>query len=233
MAQLRDRTILVIGASGAFGNAFTSKLTESGASVIGTASSEASAQRLPSQLFAQHFLNLSEPGSIENFTAAIRASNIQLAGIVLAAGQVAFGSAAETPVDVTENLLRVNFLGQVSVVKALLTKLEESAAANRSPFVVSLSGVIAETPMAGMTSYSASKTAMHGYATAATRELRRAGIRWIDARPGHTESGLASRAIFGQAPAFGAGLKTEDVVARIVRAIEEDEKDLPSTSFTA
>ena len=233
MAQLRDRTILLIGASGAFGNEFTSKLTESGASVIGTASSEASAQRLPSQLFAQHFLNLSEPGSIENFTAAIRASNIQLDGIVLAAGQVAFGSAAETPVDVTENLLRVNFLGQVSVVKVLLTKLEESAAANRSPFVVSLSGVIAETPMAGMTSYSASKTAMHGYATAATRELRRAGIRWIDARPGHTESGLASRAIFGQAPAFGAGLKTEDVVARIVRAIEEDEKDLPSTSFTA
>ena len=233
MAQLRDRTILLIGASGAFGNEFTSKLTESGASVIGTASSEASAQRLPSQLFAQHFLNLSEPGSIENFTAAIRASNIQLDGIVLAAGQVAFGSAAETPVDVTESLMRVNFLGQVSVVKALLTKLEESAAANRSPFVVSLSGVIAETPMAGMTSYSASKTAMHGYATAATRELRRAGIRWIDARPGHTESGLASRAIFGQAPAFGAGLKTEDVVARIVRAIEEDEKDLPSTSFTA
>ncbi len=233
MAQLRDRTILLIGASGAFGNEFTSKLTESGASVIGTASSEASAQRLPSQLFAQHFLNLSEPGSIENFTAAIRASNIQLDGIVLAAGQVAFGSAAETPVDVTESLMRVNFLGQVSVVKALLAKLEESAAANRSPFVVSLSGVIAETPMAGMTSYSASKTAMHGYATAATRELRRAGIRWIDARPGHTESGLASRAIFGQAPAFGAGLKTEDVVARIVRAIEEDEKDLPSTSFTA
>jgi cyclic-di-GMP-binding biofilm dispersal mediator protein len=233
MAQLRDRTILVVGATGAFGNEFTDQLTQLGASVIGTASSEASAQRLSSQLVAQYFLNLNEPGSIESFTAAIKASNVQLDGIVLAAGQVAFGSAAETPVDVTESLMRVNFLGQVSVVKALLARLEESAAANRSPFVVSLSGVIAETPMAGMTSYSASKTAMLGYATAATRELRRAGIRWIDARPGHTESGLASRAIFGTAPAFGAGLKTEDVVARIVRAIEEDEKDLPSTSFTA
>ena len=116
---------------------------------------------------------------------------------------------------------------------ALLAALEKSAAANNSPFVVSISGVIAETPMAGLSSYSASKTAMHGYATAATRELRRAGIRWIDARPGHTESGLATRAIFGQAPAFGAGLKTEDVVARIVSAIKEDEKDLPSSSFVA
>jgi cyclic-di-GMP-binding biofilm dispersal mediator protein len=44
---------------------------------------------------------------------------------------------------------------------------------------------------------------------------------------------LATRAIFGQAPAFGVGLKTEEVVARIVSAIKEDEKDLPSTSFVA
>ena len=85
--------------------------------------------------------------------------------------------------------------------------------------------------MAGLSSYSASKTALHGFATAATREFRRAGIRWIDARPGHTETGLAGRAIFGVAPAFGAGLKTEDVVARIVKAINDDEKDLPSGSF--
>jgi cyclic-di-GMP-binding biofilm dispersal mediator protein len=146
---------------------------------------------------------------------------------------VAFGSAAETPAAITERLMRVNFLGQVAVASALLPALERSAAAGNAPFVVSISGVIAETPMAGLSSYSASKTALHGYATAATRELRRAGIRWVDARPGHTESGLASRAIFGAAPAFGAGLQTEVVVSRIVKAILEDEKDLPSTAFAS
>jgi cyclic-di-GMP-binding biofilm dispersal mediator protein len=129
--------------------------------------------------------------------------------------------------------MKVNFLGQVAVLSKVLPMLEQSANTNREPFVVSISGVIAETPMAGLSSYSASKTALHGYATAATRELRRVGIRWIDARPGHTETGLAGRAIFGVAPAFAAGLKTEDVVARIVRAIREDEKDLPSGSFAA
>jgi cyclic-di-GMP-binding biofilm dispersal mediator protein len=53
----------------------------------------------------------------------------------------------------------------------------------------------------------------------------------VDARPGHTESGLATRAIFGQAPNFGAGKTVPEVVTRIVTAIKEDEKDLPSTAF--
>lgn len=224
---------MVVAASGAFGSQFASQLISQGASVIGTASSDGSVQRLSNQIAAKFVVDLSNQNSIDAFVRDISTSGLAIDGIVLASGEVAFGSAAETPAAITERLMRVNFLGQVAVVSGLMAKLEESAAANRSPFVVSISGVIAETPMAGLSSYSASKTAMHGYATAATRELRRAGIRWIDARPGHTESGLATRAIFGQAPAFGAGLKTQDVVSRIIRAIAEDEKDLPSSSFVA
>jgi cyclic-di-GMP-binding biofilm dispersal mediator protein len=97
--------------------------------------------------------------------------------------------------------------------------------------VVSISGVIAESPMAGLAAYSSSKTAMHGFAVAAAKELKKLGIRWLDARPGHTESGLASRAIFGQAPNFGLGMDVSHVVSRIVRGITDEEKDLPSTSF--
>ena len=233
MTDLAGRRILVVGASGAFGAQFAEQLNAASASVVGTASSESSLQRLGNPIAEKHVLDLRDQASIERVTSAILDSGEPIDGIILASGEVAFGSAAETPSAITERLIKVNFLGQVAVVTALLGALERSAAANNSPFVVSISGVIAETPMAGLSSYSASKTAMHGYATAATRELRRAGIRWIDARPGHTESGLATRAIFGQAPAFGAGLKTEEVVARIVRAIEEDEKDLPSSSFVA
>lgn len=233
MSELRDRNILLIGATGAFGAEFTRQLTEAGARVVGTASGESSAHRLSSYLLETRFLDLCDQTAIERLPAELSAVGVEIDGIILAAGEVAFGSAAETPIAVTERLMKVNFLGQVAVVNALLPTLEKSAAASREPFVVSISGVIAETPMAGLSSYSASKTAMLGYATAATRELRRAGIRWIDARPGHTESGLASRAIFGQAPAFGAGLQTAAVVARIISGITDDEKDLPSTSFTA
>jgi NAD(P)-dependent dehydrogenase (short-subunit alcohol dehydrogenase family) len=216
MATLENKTILVIGASGGLGRHFVQQLGESSASVISASSGD---------------VNLESAESIERFAKHVSANHGSVDGVVLAAGIVAFGQIAETPPEVRERLMRVNFLGQVDLVSALLPSLASSAVAGNAPFVLSISGVIAESPMAGLAAYSASKTALLGYAQAATRELRRASIRWIDARPGHTETGLATRAIFGQAPAFGAGLEPAAVVARMIEAIKNDEKDLPSGSF--
>jgi cyclic-di-GMP-binding biofilm dispersal mediator protein len=85
--------------------------------------------------------------------------------------------------------------------------------------------------MAGLAAYSASKAAFFAFNQAISRELRRDGIRVIDARPGHTETGLAGRAIGGVAPAFPTGMSADQVSDRIVKAIVEDEKDLPSSAF--
>ncbi len=215
MTSLTGCNVLVIGATGGLGAQFAAQLSGAGASVISATSED---------------VNLESSASIQGFCNSLLVSGAAIDGIVLAAGLVAFGSIAETPAAVTERLTRVNFLGQAELVSALLPALTKS---QLSPFVVSISGVIAESPMAGLAAYSASKTAMHGYATAAARELRRAGVRWIDARPSHTETGLAGRAIFGQAPAFGVGLQPAAVVQRIIAAIENDEKDLPSSAFTS
>jgi cyclic-di-GMP-binding biofilm dispersal mediator protein len=109
--------------------------------------------------------------------------------------------------------------------------LVASAAAGHTPFIVNLSAVVAEQPTAGMAAYSASKAALTAYDTAAARELRRAGIRLIDARPPHTETGLAERPIFGPTPRLPRGLAPEDVAARVVAAILDDDSDLPSGAF--
>jgi cyclic-di-GMP-binding biofilm dispersal mediator protein len=82
-----------------------------------------------------------------------------------------------------------------------------------------------------MAPYSAVKAALHAYGIAAGRELRRQGVRLIDARPGHTETELSKHPLAGTAPAFPAGLNPRAVATRIVEAIEGDEKDLPSSSF--
>jgi cyclic-di-GMP-binding biofilm dispersal mediator protein len=90
---------------------------------------------------------------------------------------------------------------------------------------------VAEAPTAGIAAYSAVKSALHAYGVAAGRELRRAGIRMIDARPGHTETELSLHPLAGVAPAFPAGLQPEAVALRLVEAIAGEEKDLPSSSF--
>jgi cyclic-di-GMP-binding biofilm dispersal mediator protein len=106
-----------------------------------------------------------------------------------------------------------------------------SAEKGNEPFFLNISGVVAEQPMAGLAAYSASKAAVYAFNQAAAKELRRVGIRVIDARPGHTETGLASRPLFGTAPAFPAGMDASAVAARIVEAIQSDERDLPASAF--
>jgi cyclic-di-GMP-binding biofilm dispersal mediator protein len=82
-----------------------------------------------------------------------------------------------------------------------------------------------------MAAYSASKAGLAAFAAASSRELRRQGVRILDARPGHTETTLSQHPLAGTAPAFGAGLDPDAVAARIVQGIVGDEKDLPSTAF--
>lgn len=231
MSQLQGKNILVIGANGAFGAAISEQLIKHGARVLGTARSAESSARLSSNLTARLLLDLEQPNSIQILADYLLGQPESIDGIVFAAGLVGFGSLAATPVGQVERLMRVNALGQIELVQRLLPKLLDSVLTEREPFVVSISGVIAESPMAGLAAYSASKSALFGFAQAAAKELRKSRIRWMDARPGHTESGLATRAIFGTAPNFGTGLSVDHVVERIIEGILSDERDLPSTAF--
>ncbi len=231
MSQLQNRAILVVGATGAIGASLASQLKNQGAAVYGTASSAESSVRLSENLNLRLLLNLEDSNSIAVLANYLLAQAAPLDAIILASGLVGFGSIAETPDGALDRLLKVNATGQIDLAQRLLPKLLDSALAEREPFVVSLSGVIAEAPMPGLSAYSASKTALHGYSQAAAKELRKSRIRWMDARPGHTESGLAGRAIFGTAPNFGEGMTVERVTSRIIQGILDDERDLPSSAF--
>jgi cyclic-di-GMP-binding biofilm dispersal mediator protein len=98
--------------------------------------------------------------------------------------------------------------------------------------LVNISGVIAEQNLPGMAAYGASKAAVRSFDEALAREARRNKIRVIDARPPHTETGLAERAIDGVAPKMPTGLSPDRVAEVIVAAIDGDVTDLPSDAFT-
>lgn len=231
--DLRGKRVLVVGASGSIGSELTNLLVDQGAWVLGTASTQESSHRLRGDLPMRLLLDLESLQSIDAVADYITGQVDYLDGIVLASGLVAFGNLEETPQAVSERLMKVNFSGQTELVRRLLPIMRKSTSTGIESFVISISGVIAEQPMAGLSTYAASKSALHGYSIAASKELRKVGVNWIDARPGHTETGLASRAIFGKSPNFGTGLTTEFVAERIVNAILNEEKDLPSSSFKA
>ena len=227
MTALAGTTILVIGANGGIGRSLCAGLTAAGASVIGTTRNASTIPALGEFTSGQFVLDLADSDSIAAFLDDIESADLSLTGIIVAAGLVGFGNAVDVPAVGFDQLMAVNAVGPIHVMSALAPVVGQST----DGFIVTLSGMIAETPMAGLSAYSASKAALHAFTVAAGREFRRLGVRLIDARPGHTESGLATRAVFGEAPNFGVGLTTDAVAARIIAAIVNDEKDLPSAAF--
>lgn len=228
MTSLSDSVVLVVGASGGLGSRISARLTESGSTVIragGTSSSLTGADAF--------LADLRQESSAAALVEAAVAAHGRLDGLVIAAGVVAFGPIGELTDETVRELFAINTTAPIGLIRAALPHLTASAKEGRDPFIVTLSGVVSEAPTAGLAAYSASKSALAAFTQAASRELRRAGIRIVDARPGHTETGLATRPIAGEAPAFPTGHNPDDVADRIVRAIADGEKDLPSTAFTA
>ena len=228
--ELKGKTILITGASGVLGAALTEKLTGKGAKVLGTATNNDSAGKIPAKAEVRLLLDYQEPESIQTLTDYLVAAS-EVDGIINAAGVVAFGPAAELDIATSQRLNSINSAGPIQLITQLYTKLKASSEAGNDPFVLNLTGVVAETPMPSMAAYSSSKIAIHGFFTALSKEWRREGIRVISARPGHTETGLAGRAIAGTAPNFPEGMTADHVADRLVAAIEGDEKDLPASEF--
>jgi short-subunit dehydrogenase len=208
------------------GAGIAQRLETNGATVI-------RAGRAPERLSgADTFLgDLTDEAAAAAIVTAAFGAHGRLDGVVIAAGVVAFGPVTEVRDDTLHQLFEVNALAPMRLIREAAPHLAASATAGGKPFIVTLSGVVAESPTAGLAAYSASKAALAAFVQASSRELRRSGIRMLDCRQGHTETGLATRAIAGTAPAFPAGLEPAAVAERIVRGILDDEKDLPSTAF--
>ncbi|WP_298747854.1 SDR family oxidoreductase [uncultured Serinicoccus sp.] len=223
--DLADLRVAVVGASGALGSRIAHQLADQGARLLLVGRDE---QRLRDAGPEAPVVvaDLVDAGTGDLVAEAAREHLGGLDGVVNAAGVAAFGSLVDTPDEVIEEVFATNVIGPAFLLRRLLPLLQESQG-----FVVNLSAVLAERPMAGMGAYSASKAALTALDRALASELRRARVRVLDVRPPHTETGLVDRAIHGQPPRLPDGLAPDAVAARVVQAVAEDASDLGSDGF--
>ena len=224
--SLGGASIVVTGATGGIGRQIATQLAQRGARLTLTAR-DATAIEVLGIDAAVIAADLRDATSGHAIVEAALATHGRLDGIVNAAGIVAFGSLIETDDVVIEDLFLTNVLGPLWFIRAALPALTESHG-----FVANISAVVAEQPLPGMVAYAASKAALTAASRALTRELRSAGITVTDARPPHTETGLANRPIAGVAPRLPHGLEPDAVARRIIAAIEAGEREVPADAFS-
>lgn len=218
--EINRKVALIAGGTGGLGHLIAEELTRRGATVFTAArANTGDANHISADL-----------RSVEDAQRII-AETIHRAGhldiVVNAVGVVAFGDAVSTSVDTVEELFLTNTFAHILLCASALPHMSKGGV------IVGISGVVAEQNLPGMAAYGASKAAVRSFNEAFSREARRSGVRVIDARPPHTETGLSGRAISGTAPRFAQGLEPTLVARRIVEAIANGETDLPSDAFRA
>lgn len=225
--SLDGARVLLVGASGGLGRPFATALAARGADL---AVAGRDADRLAGLGVAANRMfvfDLSDPGAAEPLIRAAAETMGGLDGVICSAGAVAFGPLDEIPLDILHEIVALDLVGPLVLARAAIPVLP------RGGFILNISGIVAEIPTAGLVSYSAAKAGIAAGFRALAREVRPRGISVIDARPPHTETGLAGRPLHGEAPKMRPGLDPLVVAERLVRAIELDERDVPASSFTA
>ena len=220
--SLRGASVLVAGATGGIGSAIARELDRRGARLTLVARD---AQRLEDLAVpgTRYACDLRSPQACEE--AVVVAGRLDV--LVNCVGVVAFGAVTDLRSETLEELFRANVFVAVLLARAALPVLGRGGA------IVNISGVIAERNLPGMAAYGASKAAVRSFDEALAREARRSGVRVLDARPPHTETGLAGRAIEGTAPKMPPGLSARNVAGAICDALERGAVDLPSSAFAA
>lgn len=222
MGELSGQAYLVVGASGALGSRIARRLADRGADLTVTGRSPEALEIDRAHVVTA---DLRAPDAGNRVVTAAVEQHGRLDGVVIAAGVVAFGPVTDIDDDTVDDLVLVDFLAPLRIVRAALPVVQPGGV------ILGISAVVAEKPLPNMAVYSATKAATAALFTAVRTEARRRKIRVVDVRPPHTETGLAHRAIAGDPPKLPTGLDPDAVADRIVEALLGDETDVPSSAF--
>ena len=216
--DVNGKVVLVAGGTGGIGRLVSEGLRRRGATVV-------TASRSDIDVPGHVVVDLRLPDNAQDLVHRVMNEHGRLDVLVNAIGVVAFGDATSTSTDTVEELFLTNTFAHIFLCTAALPNMTKGGV------IVGISGVIAEQNLPGMAAYGSSKAAVRSFNEAFGREARRQGVRVIDARPPHTETGLATRAVAGSPPRFPQGLEPARVAERLIDAIVNGETDLSSDSF--
>jgi short-subunit dehydrogenase len=215
--EMKNAGVIIAGASGVFGSALARAFAAHDVRLVVSGRDSARLAAIAHGTGSYpHASDLTEPGAPERLIAAAKEHLGAIDVVICSVGVVAFGPAAELDDRVLLDMFSINTLVPIRLTRAALGGLD------RGGTIVNISGIVAEQPTAGMAAYSASKAALTAFDVAARREARQIGVRVLDVRPPHMDTGLSGRPLAGTPPKLPTGRDPNEVARLIASAVASD-----------
>lgn len=226
--QLREKTILLTGASGGIGKALASALHLSGARLILAGRNVESLRTFALTLSneaTKHHVALLDLGAddVHLQAEAIGKAHPDIDILVNCAGLNLFAACTRaSPLAVT-NLLDVNLRGTILLTQALLPQLIKRPQAA----VVNVGSTFGSIGYPGFAVYCASKFGLRGYSEALRRELAATSVHVFYIAPRATATDMNQAAVRDMNVELGNAMDSpEHVAMQIVNAIRREQKKL-------
>ena len=187
----KNKVVLVTGASRGIGKAIAYKFASQGAYVLGTATTEESAQKISNNFKKKKFLgigfvlNIAKKSSIEQFEKNIKdldAPNI----LINNAGITRDNLLMRMKDDEWEDVIHTNLTGMFRMTKLCLRGMMKA----RFGRIINISSIVGLTGNPGQTNYSASKAGMIGFTRSLAKEVGSRGITVNAVAPGFIKTDM-------------------------------------------
>jgi NADP-dependent 3-hydroxy acid dehydrogenase YdfG len=188
MEIIKDKNVLIVGATGGIGKATALLLKQSGANLFlcSTNSDKLSALAQELQIPSQQtfLLDITDANAVKNVAENIH-QQIPAIDILINAAGIGI-------IKPIENLTEQDFMQSVQVNLAgafyLVKNFIEPMKIAKKGLIINIPGVLGKTPMAGAAAYSASKYGLNGMMKSIREELKRTDIRITNIFLGGTDS---------------------------------------------
>lgn len=215
--DIRNKTVVLTGATGGIGRAIASRLDAAGAHLILVARRQERLQALVETLVsAGHVATGADLGTAAGRERVRQAGHDGISLLVNCAGVNNFGLFENQSSDALRDVIDINLTGPILLCLELLPLLQRQDEAR----IINIGSTFGSIGYPGFSTYCASKFGLRGFTEALRRELGDSGIRVSYVAPRATRTELNSDSIVAMNDALGTTMDEPELVAdEVMRAI--------------
>ena len=239
MFKLNDKICLVTGATRGIGKAIASQLGQQGATVIGTATSDAGAESISAYLKEQGVtgrgmkLNVSDADSIEQVIKSINEEFGALTVLVNNAGITRDNLMMRMKEDEWDDIMNTNLKSVYRLSKQVMRGMMKA----RNGRIINITSVVGVSGNAGQANYAASKAGVIGFTKSLAQEIASRGVTVNAIAPGFIQTDMTSALSDDQKEKMSANIpagklgQPEDIASAVVFLASDESAYVTGTTL--